>query len=341
MSCNVGDVIACPSIQDYLDGHFGEINGNFTSIGAPFLEFVRSPLNTNGALQRQIDSGNGHYRSVELLYESRDLVSAVTTSASISCSGGNQPCNDSKLYEIDPAVGAGIKWSIENAVIAKQCEGDASYFARQVQRKIDVMLRAMDKSTVATAATLIGRFASTGNTSAITIDTKNADGVYIADAVETVRYETLRNEQASNVVLFSGSQKFYNYFTQYLGSVANTAFGMDIAKMIQAKGIVPFYDINIETFGADKVLAFMPGAVQLITYNKFAGSNTFDTATIKQGTVQDMRTGLYFDYYAEYDCGIWNFQLSLAYKLVGAPTDLFTAGDPLDHFTGVNQYLIT
>jgi len=343
MSCNAGDIVACPQVQAMLLGYFGSLNGVQTSLGAPLVEFLRSPTNTNGAIQSVVNpNGSGKYRTLELVYESRDLVSSVSKSAKNVCEGGAEPCNTSEQYTIDIEVGHSRTWTIDLDTVAAQCEGDETYFARQIVNKMDVITRSMDVDFMAEAYTLYGKYPSQVAAAVISVATKNSNSVYIPDFAERVRFETLNAEQNSQIALFGGSLTFQTYFEQYLGSVPNTTLGIDVAKMIREKGTIAFFDPNAETPAAGSVLALMPGALQLITYNKYQGGKfrEINSPLLYQGVLFDPRTMLYFDYQAKYECEQWNFYLGVADMLVQAPSDLFFSGDRLSRFNGINRYRI-
>ena len=346
MSCNSGELISCPNIQEGLDRQFEGLNGVFTGTGTPLVEFLSSPLNTEGTLQRQIDAGNGHYRTVELRYQSRILESAVSTSTALSCSGGSQPCNDSQVYTV-PSAGSSYKWAQTLTALEAQCEDDESFFARQVSMAIDAVKRKMETTSWAQAVALVGKFASTGTTTPIVVQTKNlTTKQYIPDAVEAVRYQMFQNEYYGDVFAFGGGQTFYDYFSSVLGSVPNTYLGIDLVKMFGGKGIMPFMSYrSAAAFGnTSDFLTVGKGALQLITFNEYRGANgirVIDEPTTKYGVIQDPATGLNFDYFANLDCGTWNFMVKLAHKLVALPNDLFQSGDRLDGVNWINQFRIT
>lgn len=342
MSCNVGEYIACPNIQETLNGHFGELSGTYRE-PSPFTEFLVSAENTKNVLQREIaPPGNAKIRTVVLRYESRFTENEVSSDANIDCTGGDKPGETSASYDIDPDVGSKKKWTIDLVDLRSRCEADSVFFARQVQKAMDVLVRDINTKNWTKAATLFGKFPTTGNNSKIDVATKNSSGVYIPQAIERVRYEYMQMDYYGAPALFGGSMEFYNYFDAMSAACCNTATGIDLGVMFGQKNIVPFFDRKAETaLGTGEFLAMAPGALQWLYYNRFDGERgiiSIDTETEKAGIIVDPYTGIKFDYYAKYDCQVWNFNLSVAHDLVGLPDDLFCADDRMTGVTWVNNF---
>ncbi len=341
MSCNVNNFIDCPNLQVGLAGLFGKLSSTYREMN-PFTGFLISPVNTDNTLQKQIDSGNGHIRTVEVRYQSRLTEDQVTSSAVQDCTGGQKPGETSHQYEIDPTVGSEYKWTIAFDDLVRRCEDDENWFARQMQMGIDVICRAINTKNWQQASTLIGNFATTGNANPIHIATKNSAGVYVGSAMEDVRFEYTRMDYSGSVALFSSSKEFYNYFHSQMGMCCNTTFGMDLPTLFKGKDLVPFDDRKAGTYLGDPqdVLAMAPGALQFLTWNQYKGMQVITSEVYKQGLIMDPYTNLVFDYLATFNCGTWNFQLKLAHKLVAMPSDMFCADDRMHGVTWVNKFLI-
>lgn len=324
-----------------FEGHFDAISGIQREM-SPFTEFLTSPTNTAGVLQKQIDAGNGHKRQVQLIYEARDTENQVGDSAVQDCNGGDKPGEDSTTYEIDETVGSTIKWTISHTDLIDRCEDDATFFARQLIRKLDVIGRKINTDNWTAAAALLGNFAD-GAATAEVVKTRENNGAYSPDALEVVQFQFMELDYNGPVALFGGSQEFYTYFQSMAGMCCNTTLGIDVAALFASKSLVPFYDRKSQAaLGAGHFLGLRPGALQFITYNQFNSPKfVMDTEIYKQGVITDPFTGISYDYIAKFDCGNWHFQLKLAHDLVGVPTDLFCADDRLSGVTWVNDFIIT
>lgn len=343
MSCNLNNIISCPNAQADLNGNFGQLSGNYRE-PSPLTEFIVSPANTGGFLQKQLDLGTGRKRAVELRYRSRWSENQVTDSADLSCKTGDEPGHTSKVYEIDSSIGSSTTWKYSLRDLEDACEEDALFFARSLQDAIDVLVRKINTDNWTKAATLLGKFPSTGLTTAVTVKTKNADGTYIPEALEKLRFEFLQMDYTGVPVVFGGSELFSLYFAAIGAACCNSTTGVDLNALFQQQRVVPFFDRKAETaLGANYFLAIAPGALQFLTYNEFKGAKgirVLDIDTEKQGVIVDPYTDIEFDYHAQYDCGTWYFQLKVAHDLVGLPDDIFCADDRMTGVNWVNQFLI-
>lgn len=338
-SCN--SLVACPQVQQDINGHFGKNPQTLTETNR-FLKWLLSGANRGMSIQNQLDQGNGHKRQVELLYQPRELITNVTDSADIVCTGGNEPCNLSYIYEIDETVGSGYSWSMTLRNLEDQCEADPSFVAKQVMRAMDVITRKMDRDSVQQAFGLVGNF-SGGRTASIDVETlagSDCCNGKVTDLIERVRYEYAEMEWEGPVVGFGGDFLWKSYFTSMDVACCND-LGENLNEMLRIHEIVPFYDRNVRDFATEDLgfICMIPGALQLFTFNEFRGAQGFrvlDDDSKKLGTLMHPDPeygGLLFDYYAEFDCGKWNFNVKLAHEVNAAPDDMFYATDRL---TGVN-----
>ncbi len=116
--------------------------------------------------------------------------------------------------------------------------------------------------------------------------------------------------------------------------------GTDFGKMNE-NAIYSFYrdvDIVTGTGSADGIFAFMPGAVQFVSYNEYVGSFARPIGTVARGTIPDPFTpGLTYDMRVFVDeCGEnYSIVLGLHFDLYAAPNNLFKTGDRL---VGVNGF---
>jgi hypothetical protein len=340
MSCNVGDFISCPAIQNTLNSQFNGLTGLLVEPN-PFLEFITSPVNTQGTLQKQIDEGNGHVRQVTLLYESRLLENAVSNSSVQSCTGGTKSCEDSYTYDIDTTLGSSYKFTYAQSDLINRCEDDATYFARQIMKMMDVIERKIGSDSWVQAVLGVGKFVG-GVSGPINAATKNSSGVYIGDLIQKIRYQFMLMGYSSAPVVFGGSEEFSNYFNAMGAMCCNTAQGLDLGNLLAQQPVVPFFDYKAnDKVGSNQMLAMAPGSYQLLTYNEYKGPRrVLNTDVYQQGTVISPRSGLEFDYMASFSCGTWTVQLKLAHKLVTLPNDLFQSADRLSGITWSGTFKI-
>ena len=68
--------------------------------------------------------------------------------------------------------------------------------------------------------------------------------------------------------------------------------------------------------------------------------NQIDTETYKQTILLDPATGTPFDFVYKNDCGSITISLSLTFKLVALPNDMYSVGDRFEGVTQVNDWVI-
>lgn len=336
MSYAFGSFVSCPDIQGRIeDGYFradptmfpGHINA---------LRAVTAPFNEAGVFQRQVDTRDGHYRQVEVVFQPRMVDSDTSSSADLSCTAGPTYGETSKVYNIDPSVGASRKFSFTLDELAPRCERDEDYIARQVAMHMQALKRTMSAEYIDFLAANFGNLGYNRGVQ-LTTKTKNTTtGVYLDDMLQDVTFEYQLAEGWDRPIILGGELS-HKYFTAVQSSCCAT-LNIDLAAMqaSDAQSYFFFDPLADSVFGAGEFAFVAPGATQMIRYNKFRGANgvrVIDDQALKQGVIVDPETGIEFDYFAQYDCGAWKFWMGLAYKYIAMPDDLFLAQDKL---SGVN-----
>ena len=339
---NTTTYISCPAIQENLDLLF---KGNDTMMRkpTPVLKVLTSAENTSNFLQNQIDDQNGKTRQVQAIYQNRWTSTKANDSADLNCGGGTFMDDKSTTYSIDPSVGTGVVWSITPAQLVKRCEDNGITFARGVQQAINAALDSMEKKTITQLVSLLGNFATTGTSTAIDVATLNSQGLSVPNLIDRLKYEFAFMEHSENpLFLFYTNFSMESYFAQMAYRCCSSTFGLDLNEYFANQNIMPFFSLNVDTLlGANKFFALTPGAAQLLTFNQFRGyGNEIGDDSIKMGVIYDPDTGIPFDYYAQFQCGTWNFQVKVAHKLVGIPTDAFATDDSLKGVTWANQFRV-
>lgn len=313
------------------------------------LRAVTSPMNEQGILQRQIDTGNGHYRAVEVVYQPRMSDTQTTqASAELNCAAGDTYGETSKLYNIDPTVGVSRRWSFSLDDLAPRCEADENYVARQVAYHLQAIKRYMNTEAVSFISANFGNY-SVGHGSTVvgnllTTSTKNnTTGVYLDEYLSDVTYQYQLAEGWDRPIVVGGELS-HKYMTAVRNSCCAT-LNVDLQSMMSSDAqMYFFFEPKADSvFGAGEFAFFAPGAIQLIRYNAFKGANgirVINDQAIKKGTIVDPETGLEFDYYAQLDCNQWKFFLGLAFQYVGMPDDMFFATDALSDVNYIFRGLV-
>ena len=351
MTYNCSSLVACPNIQEDLNSAFG-FNPQIMTEDSRFLKVLLSPQNKNNTFQNQLDLGDAHKRVVQFTYMPRKVTGASSSSVGNTCAGGNTPCNLSKSYEIDETAGSSIEWSIDLTLINEQCEKDPQFFAKVLASYMDLLVRDINYRSAGEAAVLAtaGINPATGLATPTACATLNSAACCygkVTNLLEVVDFAFTEMEWNKNIFTF-GSNFLWKSYWKSMSLACCNDLGEDLNAMMRASNIVPFYDRDFRTqlVGVNDFLAFIPGSLQLITYNAHRGAKgiiTVDDDSHKRGTIihPNPEIDLEFDYYAELSCNKWNFYLGLAHEVVGAPTDMFFATDRLSGVTGVHEFAIT
>lgn len=347
MSHILSDIISCPNIQDDLNGHFlTQANPLDAREKQGFLDmFVNSPINTNGVLQSKVSPGRGKKRVVELIYTPPILEDEIGTSPAKKCTSTNEAGMLSEQYELADDEGVNYDEKFDLINMANMCQDNSLWFAGRLQAIMDGMTKKMGTISAEQLALLNGNF-GTGeanvNTKIKTIATRDSDDKLILKGYSDILFAA-ENAGYPSVPMIFGWGEIYQYFKE-LKAGCCAIQGVDIAQYIAQNEAVFIADKKVNAaLGGDKFMMLAPGAVQLLTWLEFEGQNginVIDDEAYKQTVITDPRTGFRFDLQVKNDCGNIIVNLKLAHKLVGMPTDMFSAGDAFDGVTWVNEFNI-
>jgi hypothetical protein len=299
-------------------------------------------------MQNQIDKGNGHYRQVELVYQPRQNYADVSSSSNFECGAGTDIRQASTVYEIDPNTGSGLSRKFNLGEFAEACENDDTFVAFQIRDMIQAVIANMEYDSLTTAVTLIGKNKTNGNYGVINGATKNSSGLFVSTLAEKISYEFLMQEYVGDIKLIGGSSDYMTYFQSNSGTVSFSTLIANSTEIKRAYAMLdPYFSTYFDTiFGANEILAFIPGQLQLLTYLRYRGSRgirNIDTETYKQGVIIDPISGMAFDYVAQFnecDGGTWTLHVGLSHKLVAIPNDFYNSTDPLYQTNGVANFKI-
>ena len=343
----LSNLIQCPTIQTDINAFGCDKSVMLKLNETGLVQFVVSPVNTGNTLKQLISPGAGKLKSVELVYTPRikaDDVATVITRE--SCVASTPHGNRSATYTLDPNVGVQIERRIHMSDLNTICKDNESYISEMLLQMMDAAIRKMDVTTASQAVLLAGTFGQgetgvSGNVK--TVKTQRADGGLNPDFISQIDYAA-ENAGYCFKPFVLGWDEIYRSYRKLAASCCADS-GINVAELAQSVGLDGSFiaDRNVHTslgVAAD-FLTIDPGAVQLLTFNQFAGyGNMMEEATFVQKTITHPQTGIVFDYQAKFDCGFWNFFISVAHKLVGVPTDEYFSGDIYSGTTGVNKFLI-
>jgi hypothetical protein len=139
--------------------------------------------------------------------------------------------------------------------------------------------------------------------------------------------------------LFGGHTGREYYQASQIGCCSNEGLGVGdaLAQFGKAFG----YDFYLQqALGADKWLAVMPQAVQLLNWNKAVlnqsmGPVFLQTADYQLIPMTSPRTGLTYDVEISNNCGQLRMRMIAYVQPIFLPSDLFSSGDNLEGVNGV------
>lgn len=345
------ELIPCVDLQDQLNGYFMSCDTGLIREPVPVIEFGMSSLNTNGVLQNQTSPGSAKRRTIQLIYDQRLEESQVNTNCAENCEGGEKDGELDVMYEVTEC--ANITWSIDLIDLQTHCQADDAYFARSVQKHLDVLVRRIETDAMVKLAALNGKFAVgdldgpnagggaiAGNVKKVT--TKFADGKPDTELLEETSYSAMLANYCDKPIIFGWGESWKYFKRLQAGCCADS--GIDLRAMLNMFGMAVLGDYRVEAeLGVNHFLMVAPGSYQILHYNAFAGPagiQTLNDDAYKRTVIADPGSGMLFDFSATFDCGLWKFQLKVEWDLVGLPADLFHASDRLNGVTFINEFQI-
>lgn len=338
-SYGYSNYVSCPTLQEQLDQQF-LYNPQMVQDPLGLLYFVNSPVNTNNTLQRQISPGGGKYRAVELVFQPR-FTDASSDSAEIDCNGGPEYGNTSEVYTIDPTVGKSRPFTVTPTLLASMCESDDAWFAKQIMGHMAAIERDIDNDLAVFVASELGNFYGNPVVTSKDTSTKTSNGQFVEDLTADVVYEFQQLERPGLPFLFGNG--LLNKYMRAMRAGCCALIGVDLGLYTAQNDMVFMRDKYLTTAlgSEDSFVAIAPGSIQMLKYLAFESPlMRMDDDMIKQGVIQNPFSGLYYDYYAKYDCGAWKGQIKLAYKFVVPPMDQFNVNDPLYGTNGILKFNI-
>lgn len=351
MSYVLTSFVNCETLQAKLNDHFlcdrtKTIKPSETSLAG----FLSSPVNTNGTLQEQISS-NGKLRDVKLVFTPRIPLGAVdTTITPTDCTSTNDAGQRFETYTLDENEGVQIDRRIATEDLIRLCEDDNAFVDNLVIQMMDAALRRYDQLLAEQAIALAGDFGTneTGVTNQFKSIRTRLTSTSPALSTNFIAQIDFAGENAGycNAPIVFGYHELYSAFKELNAANCCSDSGTNIAQLNALAGTMFMPNKNITTVFNDtnKALMLDAGAIQVITFNRYINKNN-KVMVVNDGSTQ-MTTlfhptfGIPFDFRANYDCGVWSFFLSLAFKAVGMPDDIYEVEDIYSGVTGVNKLVV-
>lgn len=333
MSYMYNTYVACPAVQDMLNDQFLN-NPQLTPWPIGALRVVTNDRNTNNTLQRVISS-KGKLRTVELTYQPR-FTDASSDSAVLNCNGGTEYGNTSATYQIDPTVGKSRSWTVTPAEMQESCIDDAAWMAKQVQMHMNAGENDIDKELVTFMQTNRGQFYDSTDTERTT-NTRTTTNAYNTDLIGDVAYEFERIQWMTGQPVLIGDGELNKYMRATQAGCCALQ-GVDLGEFARQNPFIFVRDPYLPAAlgGDERFLVYGWGAIQMLSFLQFENPVLrMNNELVKQGVLVNPESGIAWDYSFNYNCGVFNFQIKLAYVFVVIPQDVYRTDDPLEGTNGM------
>lgn len=275
------------------------------------VDGLMSNANRAGFLQNQINT-DGKTKIVQINWQPQACDSDVVTTCTPNCTPTITP--EPKEDLISSFLCAKYPMTFSETEMRKMCQGtDEAFIATNIYRAMNAINVSVDKAILALLLAGVGETA--GGAAELSIPLFTAAGT-----PNPMAYAQILNEfealGASGSPILVGGQMFDLYAKAQQIACCNSTAGIDLSQ-IQANGY--FYsDPSINSVDdPTTTIGWLPGAAQLVTWNKYVGEYAVMDKTFEHGTIVDPITGLKYDLKRHYDdCAeTWFVELSLNWRL--------------------------
>lgn len=343
---------ACKSLEAKLVEFYGQNAAEFRTLGSiGLLKWLKSPQNTRGFRQIDVESIPGKKRAVAMLVDNPfcfDLCALTADCNTVRVESSNPAQEvvfslDGPEYRVCDGEGSAaspVTLNFSEEDLMRYCTTtDQSYITRQIARYNKRFIESLDQRIFEIAASNVGTNAAGAATTDLTFFTTNADtGQSNLNATAIFFLNQLWKDAANDgqFALIGGqSLAMIAEFKKWQGL---NAMGVDLRNIDEE---IPFiyYDRNSDSvLGLTDFLQIAPGAMQLVTWNMFKGEKRRSVTDLyTHGTFTDPATGIEVDFrwYYDYKCGMWTYEPFIFAELaVNAPGG---CGEALAGVNGIVQ----
>jgi hypothetical protein len=315
---------ACKALQADLIDYYGQNAAEFKTLGSVgLLKFLKSPQNTRGFRQIDVESIPGKKRAIAMMVDNPfcfDLC-ALTANCNTTRIENDNPAQEVVFELTGPefrvcdadSPGTPSVLTFDEEDLARYCTiTDNSYIIRQIARYNKRFIESLDQRIFEVAETKVGTTYNGSAVQDLKFFTSNADTGQSNLNAAAVFFLNQYWKNAANDGQFAliGGERV-NMLAAFKGWQGLNAMGVDLNNINEE---IPFiyYDRNSDSVLApEDFLQVAPGAMQLVTWNKYKGEKRRQiTDLYTHGTFIDPATGIEVDYqwYYDYKCGKWTYE---------------------------------
>jgi hypothetical protein len=286
-----------------------------------YLDALMSEMNRMNMTATVVPS-DGKFKTTQVNYQPQACDSDVVTDCAPNCTPEVTP--EPKSVNITEFACAKYKMAFAEDDMRKLCEADSVWAGQNIMRAMNAINVSVDKSLLTLQASNFGTFADGANNKSVPLfnSTTNAPNPMAWAAIRHFYDQT--SAAGSPLIIGGGSIDLFAKAQQI--ACCNSTAGMDLARMT-GDGYF-FNDVNVNSIIDPKeFIVLAPGAVQLITWNKYLGEYAKRNDSFEHGTIVDPFTGLVYDLKTSYDdCAEkWYIELALNWHLFFLPTPILCA----------------
>ncbi len=350
---------ACPALLVGLNEIIGTNGPQNLIEPVGLMQALRDPSNPVPKEIREVGAENGHTKQVRISYRNRALPAAVTSTK--TCGTGTEKTTLEDLFAVGQYRQIIVRKS--EASVRALCDAysqmvalDVSQrtgipqvmvmrdFANDIMQDLPVLRYQINDALNDLYATKVGAWQGGATSKTFTVRqalVNGSDGAPVLDGFAKMKQEINRIGLGLQPILFG--EGIFDLANDALNYGCCNAGGTDFGQMAKATGYKFYRDFVTSTaggLGLNAVGAFLPGYVQLATFNEYVGSFAGPFANDVRGTMPDpVIPGLRYDVRIRptTDCtDLYDIIIGLHFDLWVAPDDTFATGDRL---AGVNGAL--
>lgn len=353
---------ACPAI---LTGLKQVTNGAFGNLITPIglSQALVDPSNTQGIeIIQQAGGEEGHLKTVRILYKQRALPSDIKDTKDCNTVPEKRRLEETKTISMEKHHTITVKES----TIRVLCDEYSRYQSIPVQSRttsgaaqnslqllgeivydwlmdIDPMRQAINSDLLDAAVLNTGNYVDHSHTKDFTV-IKAEDNAFVLTGFNRLKQELSRvGMRGEPILVGEGNLELAIMAAKY--GCCNLQ-GQDIGKMDSNPGFKFYKDVQLGTAfsNANAFLSFMPGSMQLMSYNKYVGEYARPIGAKVRGTFPDpVIPGLKYDFSLEANtCSeYYDLKIDAYYDLFAAPLTMFITGDRLEAVNGVFKGVAT
>jgi hypothetical protein len=343
---------ACKALEAKLAEFYGQNAAEFRTLGSiGLLKWLRSPQNTRGFRQIDVESIPGKKRAIAMLVDNPycfDLCSlaADCNTTRVDLTNPSQEVVfelTSPPYRVCDGEGSAaqpVQLVFDEADLMKYClESDTSYITRHIARFNKRWIESLDQRIFEILALNIGTNAKNDSTTDLTFFTTNADtGQSNLNATAIFFLNQLWKDAGNDMQYALIGGQTLAMIAEFKKWQGLNAMGVDLRNIDEEIPFI-FYDRNSDgILGLADFIQIAPGAAQLVTWNEYKGEKKKSVTDLyTHGTFTDPATGIEvdFDWYYDYKCKTYTYEPFLSAELaVNRPGG---CGDGLENVNGIIQ----